>query len=161
MKTIYSLGLLLFLFTGCSKYEFWETSKFHMDSTALADNEEVKLLYLSRGPGDNAEREYYYQLIVISQKTGDTVNVLTTADNGITAEDQDKIFNYFDIHNPVTKISQINLDNLENLSATDITDLKLKKIDKVARDPEFDYLADNHYPTVIGSIGAFSKAEGQ
>jgi hypothetical protein len=32
-----------------------------------------------------------------------------------------------------------------------------KKIMKVVRDPKFDNIADNKYPTVIGSIGTFSN----
>lgn len=156
MKTapLYFLAALLFLLTSCgSTYKYWDISKFKMDKNALADGEEIKLLYASGGPGNN-DLDHYLHLIAISQKTGDTVNILTTADNGLTAEDKDKIFNYFNEENDVTKISQMDLDKLQDIkNADDIDKIELKKIDKVVRDPKFDYLANNHYPTVIGMIG--------
>jgi hypothetical protein len=37
------------------------------------------------------------------------------------------------------------LDDLENKSS--------KQIDKVARDPAYDYIAINQFPTIIGTIG--------
>jgi len=152
--TLYFLAGLLFLLTSCGNtYDYWDISKFKMDNTALADNEEIKLLYASGGPGNN-DMDHYLHLIVVSQKTGDTVNILTTADNGITAEDKDKVFHYFNQENDATKISQMDPEKLKDIkNVDDISKIALKKIDKVVRDPKFDYLADNHYPTVIGMIG--------
>lgn len=158
-KTIYIIGLLTFLMTSCGgKYKYWEISKFRMDNNALEDNEEIKLLYTSQGPGNNKNLEYYIHLIAVSQKTGDTVNILTTADNGITIEDKDKIFNFFNMKNVVSKLAQMDLDNIADIKNTgDINKIELKKIEKVARDPEFDDIADNDYPTIIGSIGTMTQ----
>lgn len=36
---------------------------------------------------------------------------------------------------------------------------KLPEIDKVTRDPEFDHIADNNHPTIIGYIGTFTENE--
>ena len=42
------------LLQGCAqkenKYTFWETSKFSLHPNALADSQDVKLIYCSRGP---------------------------------------------------------------------------------------------------------------
>jgi hypothetical protein len=154
-NAIIFLVIMTFLMTSCgSKYEYWEISKFNIDNNALEDNEEIKLLYTSRGPDNNEDLEYYIHIIAISQKTGDTVNILTTADNGITIDDKDKIFNFLNKDNILTKLIQTDLDKLKDVKHID--DLKLpemKKIEKVVRDPKFDHLAENNYPTIIGSIG--------
>ena len=154
---MYFLVLLAFIVISCgSRYEFWEISKFKIDNNALQDKEEIKLLYTSQGPDYNTELKYYIHLIAISQKTGDTVNILTTANNGITKNDTDRIFNFFNQDNPVSKISQMDIENYKDIKHIDDIKTEMKKIDKVARDPEFDFLADNNYPTIIGSIGTIT-----
>jgi len=158
-KTIICIfGLFaLFLISCETNYEYWEVSKFKIDNTALEDSEEIKLLYTSRGPDYNRELKYYIHLIAISQKTGDTVNILTTADNGITRDDKDKIFNFFNQDNLASKLIQMDLNNLQDIKhVDDVNKVEMKKIDKVARDPKFDNIADNNYPTIIGSIGTLT-----
>ena len=159
MKIILALTFLIFVFTSCDHgYEFWDISKFNIVDTALKDNEEIKLLYSSRGPGNNKDLDYYIQIVAVSQKTGDTVNILTAVENGFAVDDGDKIFNYFDPDNLATKIIQSDMDKLKNLENVDEVSKSVpKKISKVARDPKFDDIADNDFPTVIGSIGATSK----
>lgn len=154
-QNAYIFGLLTLFIISCgSNYKFWEVSKFKIDNTALEDDEEIKLLYTSQGPDYNKELKYYIQLIVVSQKTGNTVNILTTADNGITMEDKDKIFNFFNQDNIISKLIQMDSDNIKDFkNVDDINKAEMKKIDKVARDPKFDYIADNNYPTIIGAIG--------
>lgn len=142
MKTIYILGIIALLFFGCDNqkgYKFWDLSKFKIDTSALAENEEIRLIYTSRGPDLNNESKYYIHLIAVSVKTGDTINILTTAFNAITYEDRDKVFVF---------ISQKKMD--------DITNKTTPKIDKVARDPRFDDIADNKHPTVFGAIGTMT-----
>ena len=159
MKTIFPLAFLIFVFTSCDHaYEFWDISEFNIVDTALKDNEEIKLLYSSRGPGNNKDLDYYIQIVAVSQKTGDTVNILTAVENGFAVDDGDKVFNYFDQNNLATKIIQSDMDKLKNLENVDEVSKSVpKKISKVARDPKFDDIADNDYPTVIGSIGTTSK----
>ncbi len=148
----------ILLLTSCSKYKYWDLSKFNMNNKALEDGEEIKLLYSSRGPQSDMTQDYYIHLIVISQKTGDTVNVLTPVHNELSMEDKDTVFNFFNENNAVFKIGQMDSENLKDIkSADDIDKIKSKKLNKVARDPEFDYLADNTYPTIIGMIGKFES----
>ena len=158
IKSIYILGLFVLLLTNCgNRYKFWEISKFNMDINALKDNEEIKLIYTSRGPDNNKELKYYIHLIAISQKTGDTVNILTTVDNGLTMEDENEIFNFFNQDNAASKLIQMDLENLKDIKhIDDLNKTEMNKIDLVARDPKFDELADNNYPTIIGSIGKFT-----
>ncbi len=159
-KPVLFFLMLTILFAACnssSRYKFWDISKFRMDKTALKDQEEIKLFYTSQGPDNNEKLEYYIHVIAISLKSGDTVNILTTANNGFTMDDKERVFNYFDEDSYVTKSLLIDTDKLTDGNPTDIDKLETKKITKVARDPKFDKLADNNYPTVIGSIGTVSK----
>lgn len=156
MRNKLAFGLLVIIMFSCSsnsKYEYWNLSEFNLSENALADNEKIKLVYSSRAPDNNEDFEYYIHLIVVSQESGDTVNVLTTANNGFKKEDAEKVFNFFNKDNVVTKISQSDMEDIENITADKLKNTPLRNITKVARDPDFDYLADNDFPTVIGSIG--------
>lgn len=159
MKILSVVAIYSLLLLSCNRgYKFWDISKFNIVDSALHDNEEIKLFYTSQGPGNNKDLEYYVHIIGISQKTGDTVNILTPVNNGFTIDDLDKVYNYFDQNN---LMSQVVLANPENLvDANNVNEAKRnlqKKITKVARDPQYDAIADNHYPTVIGTIGTISK----
>lgn len=159
MKIVSILLLLGLFLTSCNEgYKFWNISKFNIIDTALKDNEEIKLLYSSRGPDNNKALEYYIQIVAVSQRTGDTVNILTTVDNGFSMDDKDKVFNYFDQNNIATKLIQMDPEKLKDIDNVNEASKNVpKNIKKVARDPKFDKIADNKYPTVIGSIGTTSK----
>ncbi len=159
LKSIYTISLLTIILTSCeSQYKYWDISKFNINNNALENNEEIKLLYTSRGPDNNKNLEYYIHLIAISQKTGDTVNILTTADNGIKMSDKNKVFNFFNQDNLASKLIQMDLKNINDIKhVDDIHKMENKEIHKVARDPNFDNIADNNFPTIIGSIGTMTK----
>jgi hypothetical protein len=90
---IYVLAVLVLLLLSCgSNYKYWDISRFKIDNHALEDNEEIKLIYTSRGPDFNEDKDYYIHVVVVSQRTGDTINVLTTGDNGFKEGDGDRIF---------------------------------------------------------------------
>ena len=155
IKSTYLIVLFLISLSSCgSKYEYWDISQFNMDKNALSDTEEVKLLYCSRGPDNNPDDVYYYHMVAVSQKTGDTVNILTAVDNGITMKDKNRIFSYFNENNAVSKFIQMDLDKMKEIKhVDDLKNIDSKQIAKVARDPEYDYIAKNDFPTVIGVIG--------
>lgn len=159
MKILSVLAICSLLLFSCNnRYKFWDISKFNIVESALKDNEEIKILYTTRGPGNNEDLEYYIHLIAVSQKTGDTVNILTPVDNGLTMDDQDKVFNYFDQNNPATKMMFMNPENLKDIEKIREAQKSVpKKITKVVRDTQFDMIADNNYPTVIGAIGTVTK----
>lgn len=157
MKALYTLGLLtLLLFTSCDDtYRYWDVSHFNIDTTALKDGAFIKLVYSSQAPDDNKDMKYYIHLIVVAQETGDTVNILTFANNNLKQGDENTVFTYFDQNNPISKIMQMNQENKKFKSIDDINNTEAKEISYVARDPKFDYIADNKFPTVIGTIGIF------
>ena len=151
MKNKILISLIVLTLFGCkSKYEYWDIDKFNLIEDALKDGEEIKLIYTSQSPDYNKDLEYYIHVIVVSQLSGDTVNILTTANNGFKKGDEKKVYNFLNSDNIATKIAQTDLKNLES---TNFNETELKDIKKVLRDPEFDYIADNNFPTIIGVIG--------
>ena len=160
MKFITSFLLfIVVIVAGCNNdhgYKFWDISKFHLVDTALKNNDEIKLLYSSQGPGNNEDLSYYIQVVAVAQKNGDTVNILTTVNNGFLPSDKDKIFNYFDQNNIVTQNTYLRPEDVGKLNGPNKKDTT-HKILKVARDPKYDGIANNNYPTVIGTIGIFTK----
>ena len=115
-----------------------DISQFSIDNHALEDNEEIKLIYTSHGPDYNRDLKYYIHLIAVSQQTGDTVNILTTAYNEITDKDKHKVFNFFSQDNLASKFMQMDMEDIKKISHVDeLNDLETKTITKVARDPEF------------------------
>ncbi len=137
------IPILLTLLISCSgdDYQFWDIEKFTMADNALENNEEVKLLYWSGGPDFNKQREYYYHAIVVSEESGDTVNILTAANHGFDESSQNQTYNYVGNEDLAGKILDKFLGGEKD------------NIRKVARDASFDDLADNDFPTVIGNIG--------
>jgi len=148
----------------------WDISKFNMQSDALKEGEEVVILYASKMKDfpamlemletddfkDILERNNidiknktsityiddeggYIQLVAVSQKTNDTVNILT--------------FHWYDWKNyesETLKFQKVNYD-------TYIKNDNKRNMKKVARDPKFDNIADNNYPTIIGKVSQFEK----
>jgi hypothetical protein len=156
---LFCFGFLAFIslcINACSSgYEFWDIAAFNIESDALAEFEEIKVIYTSRGPDNNKNQDYYIHMIAVSQKTGDTVNILTTVDHGFTATDANKVFNFFGQNNPASQLLHVDAEKIKNMKNVDeLNDVEIRKdIELVARDPKFDYLAINNYPTVIGYIG--------
>lgn len=161
MKIICLTSFIVLLASACKqRVLFWEISKFNIVDTALRDGEEIKLLYRSGAPGNNKALDYYIHIVAVSQKTGDTVNILTLANNGFSAEDADKVYNYFDQDNLASRLTQTGIDQLKDLKDIEqIEKIENKKISRVSRDPDFDDIADNNYPTVIGTIGTLTKTD--
>ena len=158
-KIYFTILIFSFILISCKeKYDFWNINIFKIEKSALSDNEEVKLLYTSNGPDENQARKYYYHLIVISQKTGDTINVLTASQNGFNEDSINEVFNFYDDKNIITIIThnKVDINSLSGKNVSETESIQLKKINKVARDKDYDYLADNNYATVIGSIGKTS-----
>lgn len=157
MKRLSIWALLVLMSISCSTgYVFWDISRFNFVTDALENGEEIKILYTSRGPDNNEDLDYYIHLVVVSQKTGDTVNVLTTVENGFGEKDRNQVFNFINKEDMLMKIVQMETDNLskENIEKTE-----LKQINKVARDTTYDHVADNNYPSIIGLVGNIAKNE--
>lgn len=155
MKKLYTLTAVLLLLMSCGNEEsYWPTSKFRIVKDALVNDEEVKIIYASAAHGINHESNFYIQMIAVSERTSDTVNILTNIYNGFSDGDVDQVFVFQDKDQYVYKIGEMDLEDLQNLKNTDkIQNANPKARNKVYRDPRFDYIADNNFPTVVGIIG--------
>jgi len=162
---VFFVLLIVAILSACSEpathYKFWNTSKFQLDSTVLRDNDEIKLIYTSGSPDNNEDLSYYVQVVAISQKSGDTFNILTPLDNGFSKEDGDKVYNFISENNIIYKLMQRDVQHIPHSGDLgDISKIKSKRIDRVVRDPKFDEIADNKYLTVIGMVGTSNPPPG-
>jgi hypothetical protein len=143
--TIISISLL-----SCDKtYEFWPISKFNISEDALINDEQVTIIYYSRGPyDDEVDEGFYRHAVVVSDKTGDTINVLTFPNHdldNLTENNRTVVYN----NHPVLDKS---ITEKLLLSGTDISKATWDPLYQVARDPKFDHIADNDFPAIIGSL---------
>lgn len=163
MKTIlfYTSIFSAIVLSSCSKsYEFWDISKFKITETALENDEVVKVIYESGGPEGNTDMDFYYHHIVISLKTGDTVNVLSSVNNEFFKEgDKEKIYSFMTHNDEILKaIKNYKIQSEKGLVSEEMNlesfkDVKLNPITKVVRNPSDDHISMNPYPTIVGIIG--------
>lgn len=155
MSRFISLAFLsLLLLAACGRYEYWELSKFNMQPDVLENNEQVQLIYSSNAPAGNKGTDYYLHLMVERLESRDTLNILTTFAPPIDQNDKKLHFYFVNEEHVYTKIARMALQNPESLKEVkSVGDIKPDEVRaKVLRDPKFDYLADNTFPTVIGSL---------
>src|SRR5688572_6818933 len=96
MKKILTL-LFSILLIGCSsssRYSYWDISKFKMVPDALAEESDVKVIYSYRGPTGGEKKDWYNHLVVISLKSGDTLNLLAMV-YPKDDYDKNKVYQYF------------------------------------------------------------------
>lgn len=136
-----------------SDFLYWDISKFNIDSSALVDNEEIGILYHSDGPDDNQRKKYYYHYIAISKESGDTVNILCSSAMKLVADTLGYDYVFLNEDNLLNKVLQMKKADIKKIELPeDIKDAPRKEITKVVRDPAYDYIADNNFPTLIGSF---------
>ncbi len=118
----------------------------------------MKLIYACQEPVVFNEFKFYYHLIVISEKTGDTVNILSPVSNGLKPQDQNKIFNFFNQGNITTQLALEQTEKIKNEENGDnLNKSAAGSINKVIRDPRYDDMANNNFPSIIGIIGTLRK----
>lgn len=157
MKCLFPFFLFLFSCTP-SQFDFVELDEFKMEPKALMENEKVEILYCSGEPDYNPDHSYYLHYIVISQESGDTVNVLsTTLTDGISAEN--RIFWYNREDSYMNKAIH-NLDQLKNHpnGPIDFDKMTVKHPYRVVTNNKLDWSGPNQYPTVTGVLVTLIKA---
>lgn len=160
MIKLFTIGLLAFgILYSCNSGQkdldkfMVDISEFNINDTILKDGDYVEIL----GSSGNLTREHeidFYNLIVVrSEDTGDTVNVLVTN------------FYQSDLNNPRTRfisnssISGKLLENVENFSELDgvnIKDIKSKKYKNIFYDSEYIQVDVRKYPSITGNLGDYT-----
>ncbi len=149
--------ILLTILTSCGPYEYWDISHFNIDNNALENNSKVKILYFSRGitPYKNHDENAYRHYVVVSKTTNDTVNVLTTSSSIFLEENLYKTHTFYTIDSKENIEFEELLREVQMITEKNKNDdffNEPKKLRNVYRDPNFDYIADNNYPTIFGEI---------
>lgn len=140
-----------------NRYDFWQLDKFNIVEGALEDNCAVNVLYYSNGPSDDqVEDGFYRHAIVVNPHTKDTFNVLTFPNPSLAniyAENNLLLYNDHPvIENVIPNIEGLPEEMKSRLKEIDPQKTTWPKYLQVIRDPKFDYIADNKYITVIGSL---------
>ena len=159
MKSTFCFLALLLLFSSCKKNKvtYWDINHFTISDSIIAEDEEVKLLYYSNGIDNDVNKEYYYHFVLYSTSTLDTFNLLNPYKLAIKENDGSKVFKFVPENSPVYKILN-NIEDIGNISNQDINQLipsdstTIQRRKKVFRDPNFDAISINNYPTIIGTI---------
>lgn len=156
----YIILSLLFLVSCSNRQKYWDIKHFTFDNSILSDGEKVKMVYTSRGPEgyseishlDNNQEEiislkystnFHIHLVAITN-TNDTVNILTNIENDFNENDFDKDFVFYSLsYNEYC----FGFDLVPH-----ICDELKKSYSKVTRDPEYDFIADNDFPTIYGRV---------
>lgn len=158
MKKIFYITIILTTLNSCGKkYDFWQLDKFNIVEGAIEDNCVVSVIYYNQGSHDDqVEEGFYRHAIVVNPNTNDTLNVLTFPDpslSNISAENNLLVYNDHPvIENVISDIEGLLDEMKEQLKEIDPQKTTWPKYLKVTRNPEFDFIADNKYNTVIGSL---------
>ena len=146
------LYVILGILTPCHSDQYRDICEFVIKSNALKDGEKIRLLAYFYGPS-NSSNDFYNHVVVRSEESGDTCNILIPWDHGFTQSDGDSIYYYF---SPENLINKVNLDGI-SVGTRDLrpedTAAKFPEHNKVVRIQDFDNIAINSFPTVKGSIG--------
>ncbi len=95
-------------------------------------------------------KDYYIHIVAEVLDTHDTVNILTGSYLWIEENDRDETFYFYGKENITTKLIYSNIEDISSFE--DIENLKLKEINKVTRDPRYDFIANNNFPAIIGRV---------
>lgn len=133
-----------------------DISEFKINDSILRDGDYVEILGSSGNLTKEHEIDFYNLVVVRSEKTGDTINVLVTN------------FYQSDLNNPRTRFisnSSLmgklveNVENTEKLDGKNIKDLKSKSYNKVFYDSEFIQVDIRKYPAITGNLGDYTIEE--
>lgn len=149
--------ILTIVFYGCDfGHDYWQLSRFNMVPNALEDKEEIGVIYSSGCPDLAVNMDSFVHLIVVSKKSGDTVNVLTMECDVVNFSDTLPTYNFFNIENQLKLIRSIEGSGgtYPFMNIKDTT--RWRNFQTVVRDPKYDFIAENKFPTLIGTIGRIS-----
>lgn len=171
MKNTLAFFVLTFLIFGCGNNEkendklsslinekeinrdlLVSISDFKMDAKILNDGDEIEVLCASESLFPSDEVDFYVHAIVVSQISGDTINVLATSYLKVP---DDRMTQY---HSPMTDAALV-FQNLDNIDGTNVKDLEPQKHKLVFVDPEYIQLDYTVYPSTIGMIGEFEISD--
>lgn len=142
------VALGLFLNSCTPEVQFKDISEYSISDDVIDNNQLIELIYSSATPGGEEPLSYLIQVIALNRTTGDTINILTTFNRGGGNGEAKNEFTFFKIDSEEGEKFFYEIYNKN--SETQHTIDEIKNITRVSYDPRFDYLTENHYPTVYG-----------
>lgn len=157
MKYFIILAIIGFLL-GCDtkpkdlKEFMVDITEFNINNEILEDGDYVHILGSSGNLTKDHEIDFYNLVVVKSDKTGDTINVLVTT------------FFQSDINNPRTNFISNSSDigkvfeqlaNGEFNEDQNVNDIEAKTFDKVFYDSEYIQVDVRKFPAVTGGLGDY------
>ncbi len=149
---------LIFLFSSCNNQSvdidgyLVDISEFNIQNGVLKDGDFVEILGSTDKISLEGEHDFYNLIVVKSEETGDTINVLLTS------------FYQTDLNNPRTQfISNSSLAGkllersreLKDLTNDKLNNLKAKTFEKVFYDHDFIQVDVRQYPSIPGTLGEY------
>lgn len=157
-------ALLFFaIFTSCDPVvKYVPVTEFNVNETALPNTEPVKLLYVNLGYQDVAGTSYYTHLVVKSQITGDTINILSKVNREYTEADYKKEFYFISESIVAAYLSNQQIKDGSPLTPEQLYENNIKRLYFVANDIEPDKLHSPYklYSTVYGGMGLINSQGG-
>lgn len=158
-----SIPVLISIFlAGCSDTpkdleEFMvPVSEFKIDDEVLKDGEYVEILGASGNLTSDHKHDFYNLIVVRSEKTGDTINVLSTS--FFMLDENNSRTQFISNKSKIGKLFE-NGTELKDGETFDASKLKSKKFNRVLFDTEFIQVKVKNYPTVIGLVGGTIEGE--
>ena len=159
MKKYSAIGfLVLGLFCACSlgpknlEAFMVEVSEFNINDTILKDMDYVRILGSSGNLTREHEIDFYTLIVVKSEKTGDTINILTT--NFYEADLNNSRTRFISNSSTIGKLLE-DAKNFDQFDGTNINDMKAKSYNKVFYDTEYIQVDVRKYPAITGNLGDY------
>lgn len=155
------IGCLTFLMLSCENGaedlsdSLVDISEFKIDTSALKDGDYVQILGLSGNLTQEHKHNFYNLIPVVSERTGDTVNVLMTTFFHKTSSRRTR---FMSNSTGMGKLMESAFDD-KHLKGKNINTMKAKRFSKVLWDKEFIEIDVRRFPAVTGTLGEFTFDE--
>lgn len=155
-KYLFSLSLVVLF--GCKSGPknlndlMVDITEFQIDNSILEDGDYVRILGCSGNLTREHEIDFYNLIVVVSERTGDTLNVLVT--NYYQVDENDPNTRFISNSSLVGKLLEGISDN-GSIDVDNVNDLKSKSFDKVLYDSEYIQIDVRNYTAVTGNLGDF------
>ena len=140
MRTyIYTILTITAFLSACQhESQYIALSTFKIDNSKIQNLDKVNLMYSSETPINEPALSYFIHLVGVVERTGDTLNILTTFNRGGGNGPQK---NQFTLYKFDSAEGEVYFNELYNTDETLVRTLdEINKIDRVVYDKRFDLL---------------------
>lgn len=128
-------------------------NEFQLNDSILKDGDQVRILGSTGKITEEHKIDFYNLVVVVSETTDDTINVLVT--NFFQSNSNDPYVRFFSNTSLLGKIVEIT-SNGESIEKQKLEDMKVKSYTKVFYDTDYIQVDVRKYPAIIGNLGAYT-----